>query len=180
MEDKGITSSLAKRDKKEKLIIYFVGIAVFLAVLVGIKELSKGDFSAPVFLGFFTGIYTLWRYCKKQKENPFSSIFRILKDDYVFDKYVTLKLFSIIYALGQGIGIGASIGYFADWIHSLVTNSYLKGVYFSGLIISLLSIIFLRVTLEVYSIIYKAAIEFRNFVKSKEKSYFNISTLIYG
>ena len=169
MEDKGITSSLAKRDKKEKLIIYFVGIAVFFAVLVGIKELSKGDFSAPLFLGFFSGIYTLWRYCKKQKENPFSSIFRILKDDYVFDKYVTLKLFSIIYALGQGIGIGASIGYFADWIHSLVTNSYLKGVYFSGLIISLLSIIFLRVTLEVYSIIYKAAIEFRNFVKSKEK-----------
>ena len=168
MEDKGITSSLAKRDKKEKLIIYFVGIAVFFAVLVGIKELSKGDFSAPVFLGFFSGIYTLWRYCKKQKENPFSSIFRILKDDYVFDKYVTLKLFSIIYALGQGIGIGASIGYFTDWIHSLVTNSYLKGVYFSGLIISLLSIIFLRVTLEVYSIIYKAAIEFRNFVKSKE------------
>jgi hypothetical protein len=169
MEDKGITSSLAKRDKKEKLIIYFVGIAVFLAVLVGIKELSKGDFSAPVFLGFFTGIYTLWRFCKKQKENPFSSIFKILKDDYVFDKYVTLKIFSIIYALGQGIGIGASIGYFADWIHSLVTNSYLKGVYFSGLIISLLSIIFLRVTLKFFSIIYKAAIEFRNFVKSKEK-----------
>ena len=44
-------------NKKEKLIIYFVGIAVFLAVLVGIKELSKGDFSAPVFLGFFTGLY---------------------------------------------------------------------------------------------------------------------------
>ena len=169
MEDKRTKSSLAIRDNKEKLIIYFVGIAVFLAVLVGIKELSKGDFSAPIFLGFFTGIYTLWRFCKKQKENPFSSIFKILKDDYVFDKYVTLKIFSIIYALGQGIGIGASIGYFADWIHSLVTDSYLKVTYFSGLMISLLSIIFLRITLEIYSIIYKAAIEFRNFVKSKEK-----------
>ena len=169
MEEKGITSSLAIRDKKEKLIIYFVGITVFLAVLVGIKELSKGDFSAPIFLGFLTGIFTLWRFCKKQKENPFSSIFKILKDDYVFDKYVTLKVFSIIYALGQGIGIGASIGYFADWIHSLVTDSYLKGTYFSGLMISLLSIIFLRITLEIYSIIYKATIEFRNFVKSKEK-----------
>ena len=169
MEDKGTKSSLAIRDNKEKLIIYFVGIAVFLAVLVGIKELSKGDFSAPIFLGFFTGIYTLWRFCKKQKENPFSSIFKILKDDYAFDKYVTLKIFSIIYALGQGIGIGASIGYFADWIHSLVTDSYLKGTYFSGLMISLLSIIFLRITLEIYSIIYKAAIEFRNFVKSKDK-----------
>ena len=168
MENKGIKPSLAIRDNKEKLIIYFVGIAVFLAVLVGIKELSKGDFSAPIFLGFFTGIYTLWRFCKKQKENPFTSIFRILKDDYVFDKYVTLKIFSIIYALGQGIGIGASIGYFANWIHSLVTDSYLKGTYFSGLLISLLSIIFLRITLEIYSIIYKAAIEFRNFVKSKE------------
>ena len=169
MEDKGTKSSLAIRDNKEKLIIYFVGIAVFLAVLVGIKELSKGDFSAPILLGFFTGIYTLWRFCKKQKENPFSSIFKILKDDYVFDKHVTLKIFSIIYALGQGIGLGASIGYFADWIHSLVTDSYLKGTYFSGLMISLLSIIFLRITLEIYSIIYKAAIEFRNFVKSKEK-----------
>ena len=169
MEDKGTKSSLAIRDNKEKLIIYFVGIAVFLAVLVGIKELSQGDFSAPIFLGSFTGIYTLWRFCKKQKENPFSSIFKILKDDYVFDKYVTLKIFSIIYALGQGIGIGASIGYFADWIHSLVTDSYLKGSYFSKLIISLLSIIFLRITLEIYSIIYKAAIEFRNFVSSKEK-----------
>ena len=169
MEDKGTKSSLAIRDNKEKLIIYFVGIAVFLAVLVGIKELSKGDFSAPIFLGFFTGIYTLWRFCNKQKGNPFSSIFKILKDDYVFDKYVTLKIFSIIYALGQGVGIGASIGYFADWIHSLVTDSYLKGTYFSGLMISLLSIIFLRITLEIYSIIYKAVIEFRNFVKSKEK-----------
>ena len=169
MENKGTKSSLAIRDNKEKLIIYFVGIAVFLAVLVGIKELSNSDFSAPIFLGFFTGIYTLWRFCKKQKENPFSSIFKILKDDYVFDKYVTLKIFSIIYALGQGIGIGASIGYFADLIHSLVTDSYLKGTYFSGLMISLLSIIFLRITLEIYSIIYKAAIEFRNFVKSKEK-----------
>ena len=169
MVDKGTKSSLAIRDNKEKLIIYFVGIAVLLAVLVGIKELSKGDFSAPIFLGFFTGIYTLWRFCKKQKENPFSSIFKIIKDDYVFDKYVTLKIFSIIYALGQGIGIGASIGYFADWIHSLVTDSYLKGTYFSGLMISLLSIIFLRITLEIYSIIYKAALEFRNFVNSKEK-----------
>jgi len=169
MEEKGISSYLTIRDKKEKLIIYFVGIAVLLAVLVGIKELSKGDFSAPIFIGFFTGIYTLWRFCKKQKENPFLSIFRILKDDYVFDKYVTLKIFSIIYALGQGIGIGSSIGYFANWIHSLVTDSYLKSDYFSGLIISLLSIIFLRITLEIYSIIYKAAIEFREFVQSKEK-----------
>jgi len=168
MEKKGITSSLAKRDNKEKLIIYFVGISVFLAVLVGIKELSKGDFSAPIYLGFLIGVYTLWRYCKKQKENPFSSIFRILKDDYTFDNYITLKIFSIIYSLGQGIGIGASIGYFADWIHSLITNSYLKSAYFSGLVISLISIIFLRVTLEIYSIIYKSAIEFRNFVKSKE------------
>lgn len=168
MKDKGITSSLAIRDKKEKLIIYFVGIVVFLAVLVGIKELSKGDFSIPIFIGFLSGIYTIWRYCKKQKENPFLSIYKVLKDDYVFDKYVTLKLFSLIYALGQGIGIGASIGYFAEWIHSLVTNSYLKVFYFSGIILSLFSVIFLRIILEINSIIYKAAMEFRNFVKSKK------------
>ena len=168
MIKKGISSSLAKRDEKEKLIIYFVGVTVFLALLIGIKELSNGDFSAPIFLGFITGIFTLWRYCKKQKENPFNSIFKILKDDYLFDKSITLKLFSIVYALGQGIGVGVSIGYFSDWLHSLVTNSYLKSFYFSGLVVSLLSIVFLRVTLEIYSIIYRAAMEFRNFFKSKE------------
>ena len=169
-EKKNVSLALAKRDKKEKIIIYFVGAAVLLFVLVGLKEISQSNpyLSAPAWFSFLCAFYTLWRFCKKQKENPFASIFKTLKDDYVFDKYITLQLFNIFYAFGQGFGIGAAFGFFVDWIHALISNSYLKGVYFSGLIISLLSIVFLRVTIEVYSIIYKAAIEFRDFMKSKK------------
>ena len=88
-EKKNLSSALAKRDKKEKYIIYFVGAAVLLFVLVGLKEISQSNpyLSAPVWFGFFGAIFTLWRFCKKQKENPFASIFRTLKDDYVFDRY---------------------------------------------------------------------------------------------
>jgi len=169
-EKKNVSLALAKRDKKEKIIIYFVGAAVLLFVLVGLKEISQSNpyLSAPAWFSFLCAFYTLWRFCKKQKENPFASIFKTLKDDYVFDKYITLQLFNIFYAFGQGFGIGAAFGFFVDWIHALISNSYLKGVYFSGLIISLLSVVFLRVTIEVYSIIYKAAIEFRDFMKSKK------------
>ena len=46
--------------------------------------------------------------------------------------------------------------------------SYLKGVYFSGFVVSLLSVVILRVTIEVYSIIYKAAIEFRDYMKARK------------
>ena len=55
-----------------------------------------------------------------------------------------------------------------DWVHALISNSYLKGVYFSGFIFSLLSVVILRVIIEVYSIIYKAAIEFRDYMKAKK------------
>ena len=170
-EKNSITSALAKRDKKEKIIIYFVGAAVLLFALVGLKEISQSNpyLSAPIWFSVLCGIYTLWRFCKKQKENPFASIFKTLKDDYVFDKYITLQLFNIFYALGQGLGVGASFGFFVDWIHALLSNSYLKSVYFSGFIASLLFVVILRVTIEVYSIIYKAAIEFRDYMKANKK-----------
>ena len=127
-EKKSISSALNKRDKKEKLIIYFVGAAVLLFALVGLKEISQSNpyLSAPAWFSFLCAIYTLWRFCKKQKENPFASIFKTLKDDYVFDRYITLQLFNIFYAIGQGLN-GCCI-----WIlrrsHALISNSYLKGV----------------------------------------------------
>ncbi len=169
MTEKGSTFSLDKRDKKEKIIIYFVGTAFLLFLLVGLKEISESNpyLSAPGWFGLFGGIFTLWRFCKKQKENPFSSIFRTLKDDYIFDKYITLTLFSIFYAFGQGLGIGASFGFLIDWIHALISNSYFKSQYFSGLVASLLFILALRVSLEVSSIIYRAANEFIKYLKSK-------------
>ena len=70
-EKKSISSALAKRDKKEKYIIYFVGAAVLLFLLVGLKEISQStpDLSAPAWFGFLFAIFTLWRFCKKQKEN---------------------------------------------------------------------------------------------------------------
>tara|TARA_B100000459_G_scaffold145400_1_gene109724 strand:+ start:929 stop:1444 length:516 start_codon:yes stop_codon:yes gene_type:complete len=169
MSDKDSTFSLAKRDKKEKFIIYFVGAAFLLFILIGLKEISQNNpyLSAPGWFGLFGGIFTLWRFCKKQIENPFSSIYKTLKDDYVFDKYITLQLLSIFYAFGQGLGVGASFGFLIDWIHAVISNSYFKSVYFSGLIGSLLFILALRVSLEVYSIIYRAANEFIKYLKSK-------------
>ena len=70
--------------------------------------------------------------------------------------------------MGQGLGVGAAFGFFVDWVHALISNSYLKGIYFSSLVISLISVVILRVTIEVYSIIYKAAIEFRDYMKAKK------------
>ena len=170
-EKESLSSALTKIDKKGKFIIFFVGAAVLLLALVGVKEISttRSWLYPPTWLALITGIVTLWRFCKKQKENPFASIFRTLKDDYVFDRYVTLQLFNIFYAFGQGAGIGAAFGFFVDWIHEIFTDSsYLPHwVYLVFVAGALLEIVLLRVILEVVSIVYKAAIEFRTYVTSK-------------
>ena len=172
-EKESLSSALTKIDKKSKFIIFFVGALVLLLALVGVKEISttRSWLYPPTWLAVITGLVTLWRFCKKQKENPFANIFRTLKDDYVFDRYVTIQLFSIFYAFGQGAGIGAAFGFFVDWIHELFTNTnpFLPHwSYLILLVLALLQVVLLRVTLEVVSIIYKAAIEFRTYVTKKE------------
>jgi len=64
-DKKSISSSLAKRDKKDKYFIYFVGAAVLLFALVGLKEISQSNpyLSSPNWFGFLGGIFTLWRFC---------------------------------------------------------------------------------------------------------------------
>ena len=170
-EKESLSSALTKIDKKSKFIIFFVGALVLLLALVGVKEISttRAWLYPPTWLAIITGLVTLWRFCKKQKENPFASIFRTLKDDYVFDKYVTLQLFKLFYAFGQGIGIGAAFGFFVDLIHAVFTQSYIPKWIFLVLIgASLLFVLLLRTTLEISSLIYMTAIDFRGYLKTKE------------
>ena len=171
-EKESLSSALTKIDKKSKFIIFFVGAAVLLLALVGVKEISttRAWLYPPTWLAIITGLVTLWRFCKKQKENPFANIFRTLKDDYVLDRYVTIQLFSIFYAFGQGAGIGAAFGFFVDWIHELFTNtSFLPHwFYLIYVLVALLLTLVLRVILELLSITFKATDEFRNYLAKKE------------
>jgi len=177
MSENGKGGLLAKRDKKEKLIIYGVGGAIIIFALVGLKEITAERaplwLSPPLWFAVICAILSLYRFCKKQSENPFASIYRTLKDDYTFDKYITLQLFNIFYAAGVGVGVGASFGFFVDWLHAWLTRPDITyfispHVFLLGSIVSLLFILLHRLNLEILSIIYKAAIEFRAYVKSKD------------
>ena len=171
-EKESLSSALTKIDKKGQFIIFFVGALVLLLALVGVKEISetRAWLYPPIWTSLITGIVTLWRFCKKQKENPFANIFRTLKDDYVLDRYVTIQLFSIFYAFGQGAGIGAAFGFFVDWIHELFTDtSFLPHwFYLIYILVALLLTLVLRVILELLSITFKATDEFRNYLAKKE------------
>ena len=124
-EKESLSSALTKIDKKSKFIIFFVGAAVLLLALVGVKRNQQQEHGCILPRGLHHNwtCYTFWRFLQKTKENPFANIFRTLKDDYVLDKYVTIQLFSIFYAFGQGAGIGAAFGFFVDWIHELFTDT---------------------------------------------------------
>ena len=164
---------LAKTNKKEKLIISIVGGVIILFALVGLKEITAERapawLSAPLAFGVICSILSVYRFCRKQAENPFASVFRTLKDDYVFDKYVTFQLFNIIYAIGLGLGVGSSFGFFVDWLHASLTRAYWppSWVFLIGAVLCLFFIVLLRIALETSAIIYKAAIEFRTYVKEK-------------
>ena len=69
-EKKNLSSALAKRDKKEKYIIYFVGAAVLLFVLVGLKEISQSNpyLSAPAWFGFFAQFLHFGDFAKNKQK----------------------------------------------------------------------------------------------------------------
>ena len=72
MEKNNLSSPLAKRDKKEKYIIYFVGAAL-LFFLVGLKEISQSNpyLSAPTWFGFLATntSYLFAAYTRKKLMN---------------------------------------------------------------------------------------------------------------
>ncbi len=150
----------------EKLLVYFIGAVAFFVVFVAIKQVAYTSLLPGIF-GSIGAIFCVWRFTKRSKTNPFVELFELLKDDYAFDKYAFLALASLLFAIAQGACLGSALGSSVDWIHALVNQQRNAGIHFSAIGASLISLLAIRVLLELYSVFLKAALDLRTYVNRK-------------
>ena len=75
----------------------------------------------------------------------------------------TLKLVLINVAGSAQVALGSSV----DWIHALVNQQSNAGIYLSAIGLCFISLVGIRVLLEVYSVFFKAALDIRTYVNRK-------------
>ena len=151
-----------EQKKIENLLIYFIGVVAAFVVFVAIKQTSD-TVLFPSILAIVGSIVALVRFSRKTKRNPFKELFNLLKDDYVLDKYAFLSLTSIVYAITQGACVGSALGFTIDWIHALV-NQYPASIYLVSILTCFIVLLVVRVLLELYSVLFRAALDLRKYV----------------
>ena len=150
----------------EKFLVYFIGAVAFFVVCVAIKQVAYTSLLPGIF-GSLGATFSIWRFTKRSNKNPLVELFNVFKDDYAFDKYAFLSLASLIFAIAQGACLGAALGSSVDWIHALVNQQRNASIFLSAIGVSFLSLIGIRVLLEVYSVFFKAALDIRTYVNRK-------------
>ena len=68
---------------------------------------------------------------------------------------------------GQGAFIGASLGFSIDYIYALVNKQPYAYSYLGSIIFSIVSLIFIRILLEILSISYKTASDTRKYINRR-------------
>ena len=103
-------------------------------------------------------IYAIYRKIKSRKSNKDKSLAYIITSDYTLSSYASLRILSIVYAVVQGILLGASFAFLIQVLGSIL--SFSKDPIIMNLIYTLVSLIILlitRVSIEGISLIFRVA-----------------------
>ena len=103
-------------------------------------------------------IYSIYRKIKSRKANQDKSLIYIITSDYTLSSYASLRILSIVYAIVQGILLGASFAFSIQVFGSIL--SFSKEPIILNFIYTLVSLIILlitRVSIEGISLIFRVA-----------------------
>ncbi len=92
-----------------------------------------------------------------KKRKGWKSTLSIILKDYTFEDFVYLNLLSLIFAIGQGGFIGASVGYMLLFVDNSIKIGFEPNVNLLQIsFICLLSVLLLRLSLEGIFIVFKS------------------------
>ena len=103
-------------------------------------------------------IYSIYRKIKSRKANKDKSLIYIITSDYTLSSYASLRILSIVYALVQGVLLGASFAFSIQLFGSIL--SFSKEPLILNFIYTLVSLIILlvtRISIEGISLIFRVA-----------------------
>ena len=93
-------------------------------------------------------IYAIYRKIKSRKSNKDKSLAYIITRDYTLSSYASLRILSIVYAVVQGILLGASFAFLIQVLGSIL--SFSKDPIIMNLIYTLVSLIILLINKTIH------------------------------
>ena len=103
-------------------------------------------------------VYSIYRKVKFRKENKDKSLFYIISSDYTLSSYASLRILSIVYAIIQGVLLGASSAFIIQVFGSIL--SFSKDAIIANFIYLFVSILYLlitRILIEFVSLTFRVA-----------------------
>ena len=166
-----IKSKIDKLSNKQKLWIGSFFFLWFVQLLLWIKfPPESGIISDAFYLNPYTSeifvillaisglIYSIYRKIKSRQINKDKSLFYIIYSDYTLSSYASLRILSILYAIVQGLLLGASLAFFVQIFGSVISlNSDPLLLNFIYLVVSLVVLLITRISIEGISLIFRVA-----------------------
>ena len=103
-------------------------------------------------------VYSIYRKIKFRKENKDKSLLYIISSDYTLSSYASLRILSIVYAIIQGILLGASSAFIVQLFGSILSfNKDALVANFIYLVVSILYLLITRILIEFVSLTFRVA-----------------------
>ena len=114
-------------------------------------------------------IYSIYRKIKSRQANKDKSLVYIITSDYNFSSYASLRILSIVYAVVQGILLGASLAFIIQVFGSIL--SFSRDPIVQNLLYTLVCLLYLlvtRVLIEGISLIFRVAEDLSKSISSQK------------
>ena len=103
-------------------------------------------------------IYSIYRKIKSRQANKDKSLLYIISSDYTLSSYASLRILSIVYAIVQGLLLGASLAFVVQIFGSLLSFSREAIISnFIYLVVSILYLLITRILIEFISLTFRVA-----------------------
>ena len=103
-------------------------------------------------------VYSIYRKIKFRKENKDKSLLYIISSDYTLSSYASLRILSIVYAIIQGVLLGASSAFIVQLFGSILSfNKDPLVANFIYLVVSILYLLITRILIEFVSLTFRVA-----------------------
>ena len=114
-------------------------------------------------------IYSIYRKIKSRQANKDKSLVYIITNDYTLSSYASLRILSIVYAISQGILLGAAFAFSIQVFGSILSFSQEPIIAnFIYTIVCLIILLIERVFIEGISLIFRVAEDLSKSISSKE------------
>ncbi len=166
-----IKNRVGKISNKQKIwisVIFFLWLAQALlwfayppdeGFIYNISYFDPSTSEVFVLIAAISGlIYSIYRKIKSRKANKDKSLFYILYSDYTLSSYASLRILSIVYAIVQGILLGASLAFLVQFFGSILSFSRVALTFnLIYLIVSLIILLLTRISIEFISLTFRVA-----------------------